>query len=330
MEFHFYSQELANTSLLSVDGICPTGPNLSHWPGNRTPPALKHDLSTGILLRYAALPKKERLAYLDGIELVSNNHYDTDGLLSLWIALNPEKALRFSKPLLEAAEAGDFSLAPSADAVKFDLIVSRFADPTFSPIGLELWNLNDEQRYERSYQILLDLLPGLFDRLDDYASLWREPFARFEESHEYLKKSATIRRFPEIDLTVIEADRDLDARALQTAAQADRVLFVQHQAQGQLYHFWYAVTSWFELVTTRKPLRVPLRQIATLLNRDCPGEQGRWIGEDIDVPIAHLFFGETSKKVNFLDLPGRLLPHPMRVQKIESSLIEALTNSSHS
>ena len=43
----------AAAPVLSVDGMTPRGPNLSHWPGNRTPAAWKADLSTGISLRFA-------------------------------------------------------------------------------------------------------------------------------------------------------------------------------------------------------------------------------------------------------------------------------------
>lgn len=326
MEFRFYRDELAKTALLSVDGICPLGPNLSHWPGNRTPAILKHDLSTGIVLRYATLPRKEREEFLQGAEIVSNNHYDTDGFLSLWAALNPEKALRVAQPLLQAAEAGDFSVAPTPEAVKLDLIVTAFAEPARSPIGLELWSLSDEERYERAYRALLGMMPKLLDRLDDFKPLWKESFARFESSHEYLRQQAAIRRYEDIDLAVIEADRELDRRAAQTAAQSDRVLFVRHSAQGNVYRFWYAVTSWFELVTTRKPPRRSLETLARRLDRECPGEGGRWICESSEIPIANLFFGEAGDKDSLFDLPGKPLPNPCITAKVESMLVEFLRN----
>lgn len=324
MEFRFYRESLAETPVLSVDGICPKGPNLSHWPGNRTPAILRHDLSTGIVLRFAALPKKEREEFLQGVEIVSNNHYDTDGFLSLWAALNPEKALRVSQPLLQAAEAGDFSVAPTPEAVKLDMIVTAFASPAKSPIGLELWNLSDEDRYERAYGALLGTMPRLLDQIGDFKSLWKEPFARFEDSHEFLRQRGAIRRYPEIDLAVIEADRDLDYRALQTAAQADRVLFVRHSSQGNLFRLWYAVSSWFDLITVRKPPRLPLEDLARRLSRECPGQDGQWIAESIEMPIAHLFFGKPGTKDSLFDLPGEALPHPSLTQKVESVVVDFL------
>ena len=324
MQLRYYRGEMASTPVLSVDGICPTGPNLSHWPGNRTPAAWKHDLSTGICLRFAALPKREREEFLEGVEVVSNNHYDTDGLLSLWVALNPEKALRFAPRLLHAAEAGDFSHAPTPEAVKLDLVVTAFADPKVSPIGLELWNLSAEDRHERAYQVLLGMLPRLLDRLDDYRGLWKDPFLRFEESHGYIRREGAVRRYADLDLAVIEADRSLDERALQTSAETDRVLFVQHTPEGNLYRFWYAATSWFDLVTIRKPPRIPPSQLAKALNRECPGDGGRWIGEAADQPISNLFYGEPREKAKYLDLPGNLLPHPVVAARLEETLVRLL------
>lgn len=321
MEFRFFRDELANTPVLSVDGISPKGPNLSHWPGNRTPAILRHDLSTGIVLRFAALPKKEREEFLQGVEIVTNNHYDTDGFLSVWAALYPEKALRVAQPMLHAAEAGDFSLAPTPEAVKLDLIVEAFANPSRSPIGLELWSLADEDRYERAYRELIGLMPRLLEDSASFKSLWKEPFARFESSHEYLQREGAVRRYPDIDLAVIESDRELDRRALQTAAQSDRALFVRHSPQGNLVSFWYAVTSWFDLVTIRKPSRLPLDRLAQMLDRECPGEGGRWIGESIEMPVAHLFFGETGTKDSLFDLPGKMLPHPSLTAKLEETFV---------
>jgi len=324
MEFRYYREELAEIPLLSVDGICPTGPNLSHWPGNRTPSPLKHDLSTGILLRFAALPKRERNQFLQGIDLVSNNHFDTDGLLSLYVALQPEKALRYSGKMLAAAEAGDFNLGPTKEAVQFDLLVEAFCDPKLSPIGLELWNLSDSQRQERAYQVLLEMMPRLFDQLDQFKALWAEGFSRFENSHNWLRRSGKIRKYDEIDLAIIETDQILDRRAVQTVAKTDRVLLVQHTPEGNLYHFWYAATSWFDMVSTRKPSRISLDQIAKTMNKECAGIDGSWIGDSLEEPVANLFFGEKGKAKSISGLPGSLLPNPILISKVETIFVQSL------
>jgi len=60
---------------------------LSHWPGNRTPAPLKDDLSAQIVFRYLDRPDLRVDA-----EVVSNNHFDEDGLVSVWAMIHPEEA----------------------------------------------------------------------------------------------------------------------------------------------------------------------------------------------------------------------------------------------
>ena len=50
-----------------------------------TPAEVKADTSTEIALNLVASPN--RAALTQGIELVTNNHFDTDGVLSCWTVL---------------------------------------------------------------------------------------------------------------------------------------------------------------------------------------------------------------------------------------------------
>jgi hypothetical protein len=83
---------------------------LSHWIPNRTPAALKADTSTGIALRFVASG-----AAAD-IELVVNNHVDTDGMLSVFVLCHPQQALAHRHTLEQAAAMGDFHAWGDADA----------------------------------------------------------------------------------------------------------------------------------------------------------------------------------------------------------------------
>ena len=56
--------------LISVDGAWDQpGLNLSHWPGNATPPALRHDLSTGAALAFARLDPAAEMSRQHLLEL---------------------------------------------------------------------------------------------------------------------------------------------------------------------------------------------------------------------------------------------------------------------
>lgn len=76
---------------------------LSHWIPNATPARFKADTSTEICLRFVAVP------HTHDYDLVINNHADVDGVLSTFVLLHPQLALRHRETLVQAAAMGDFS-----------------------------------------------------------------------------------------------------------------------------------------------------------------------------------------------------------------------------
>src|SRR5918998_483896 len=121
MRFEFYHAGLDSVPKLSVDGTVSNSIHFSHWEGNQTPDEVKADTSTEIALNLVASPERERLT--EGIELVTNNHFDTDGVLSVWTVLAGERALPLRDKLIAAAEAGDFSEYSSEDGVRASLLI---------------------------------------------------------------------------------------------------------------------------------------------------------------------------------------------------------------
>ena len=75
---------------------------LSHWIPNRTPAAFKADTSTEICVRFVQAGNHE------DYDLVVNNHVDVDGVLSTFVLIHPEPALRHRATLIQAAQMGDF------------------------------------------------------------------------------------------------------------------------------------------------------------------------------------------------------------------------------
>ncbi|HKR60353.1 MAG TPA: DUF6687 family protein, partial [Pyrinomonadaceae bacterium] len=121
MRFEYYHPGLESIPKLSVDGTVSNSVHFSHWEGNETPAQLKADTSTEIALKLAASPN--RAALTNGIELVTNNHFDTDGVLSVWTVLHGERALPYRDLLVSAAEAGDFSEYSSDDGVRVSIAI---------------------------------------------------------------------------------------------------------------------------------------------------------------------------------------------------------------
>ena len=102
-----------NSPAISCDGLVPGASlDLTHWQGNRTPSRYKADTSTEIALNFVRSPEAVE-QWADAV--VVNNHFDTDGLLSIWTLLDPEPAIANRELLVAAAEAGDFDEWPQLE-----------------------------------------------------------------------------------------------------------------------------------------------------------------------------------------------------------------------
>src|SRR5258707_13301776 len=141
MRFEYYHEGLADVPKLSVDGTVDNAFHFSHWKGNQTPASVKADTSTEIALNLVSAPDREELT--QGIDLVTNNHFDTDGVLSVWTVLTGERALELREKLIPAAEAGDFSEFRNEAAVRASIIIQGSDQPipdtdSGSPLAFQL------------------------------------------------------------------------------------------------------------------------------------------------------------------------------------------------
>src|SRR5436190_15671840 len=175
MRFEFYHSGLDNVPKLSIDGTVANAIHFSHWQGNETLAEVKADTSTEIALNLVASPRRAQMTH--GIELVTNNHFDTDGVLSVWTVLAGEKALCLRKQLIAAAEAGDFSEFTNEDAVRASIVIqgSDQASPNDevgSPLARQL--AGGEVDDARAYELVLPEVERVLTRTDDYESLWRD------------------------------------------------------------------------------------------------------------------------------------------------------------
>ena len=202
------SPEDPGEPLLSVDGAWGApGLNLSHWPGNKTPYALKHDLSTGCVLNWARLGQVEREAMARGCVAIANNHYDTDGICALFAARYPEEALERSGALIDAARAGDFYQMPTERAFAFDALVSNLGVPGRSPLGARIEGLERGERYQAQTEFLLRELPALLDaKTLPYPELWKPELEDARADREDLKDCER-QEDEELDLVVWTAPR---------------------------------------------------------------------------------------------------------------------------
>jgi hypothetical protein len=150
-----------------VDGA---GLHLTHWRGNRTPAALKADTSTEIALRFV----DSTLAPAWADAPVLNNHFDTDGVLSVWTLLHPEAARARRALLVAAAEAGDFDAWP---AERRGLWVDAALRAVASTCA------DEAAAYDRA----LAVLPQLLDEIDRHHDLWGPEWEAIEAAERGLE-----------------------------------------------------------------------------------------------------------------------------------------------
>lgn len=161
----------SSLTTISCDGRVPgTTLELTHWADNETPDDLYADTSTEIAINFAeARLYRGRYQHLDNA-LVLNNHYDTDGVLSVYACLFPQQALQRAELLIAGAEAGDFGEWSADDGVKLDCTLCAL---------LELECAGDQETAYR--EALRNVVPDLLSDLkrtggEKYEHSWRDEF----------------------------------------------------------------------------------------------------------------------------------------------------------
>jgi hypothetical protein len=152
---------------ISCDGLVPgTALDLTHWQGNQTPRRYKADTSTEIALKFVASPEATEQW---SSAVVVNNHFDTDGVLSVWTMLDPRRAIACRALLVSAAEAGDFDEWPALDQ-------GIWLDAAIRALG----SLSGDDA--AAYQTVLRQLPELVEHLEDRRDLWGQEWDALVEA----------------------------------------------------------------------------------------------------------------------------------------------------
>ena len=218
--------------------MTPAGPNLSHWPGNRTPRAWKADLSTGIALKFARASAAEQQAFLGDAELVLNDHYDTDGFGSLLAVLRPHVALVREELLLSAAATGDFGVFTTWRGFAVDRIIAGLARPD-SPVRGAFQGIDEPAAKSLArYRWLIDHAESVLDHVGGYKALYEAELALVQEQlARGLAGDLQREAFAELGFAVLRGDGARHRMTLNTLAAAYRVLHVQRDPDGTRYRY---------------------------------------------------------------------------------------------
>lgn len=278
---------------ISVDGNAPGLLQLSHWPGNSTPPQFKHDLSTGICLKFMSSP--ERLGYLAKATTVTNTHYDTDGVLAAYTLCHPIEALRHADVLLSAALSGDMTLYTTPEGTKLELTLTALTKHPDSPVCSAKF-ADERQRRQAQYEHAFELIPRLIEKPDLHYAWWKDEHRQIHADLRALREEeATLEHYAALDLSVIQTDRPLHIMAINTAAWADRILTIEERDNGaHRFELRLLTFSWFDLPTRGNYPRPSWQSLLDELREHCASPGGIWVAEDLKDPTPRLAFVDAA------------------------------------
>jgi hypothetical protein len=310
MRFEFYHSGLDNVAKLSIDGTVSHSVHFSHWRGNETPAEVKADTSTEIALNLVGSPNRETLT--QGIELLTNNHFDTDGVLSVWTVLAGERALDLKDQLVAAAEAGDFSEFTNEAAVRASIVIQG-ADQTSpneqpgSPLARHLTGENGIAD-ARAYALVLPKVEHVLSHTEDFEQLWRGPWERIETALESFERGgSTVEEFAESNLSLITLAAEVFSpsgfnptrhvapyTAISRYARGEVYLIATPIAGGWTYRLDYPYYSWAETVVRPRIAPRDFTPLVDRLNDLETSSNSRWKSD----------FSEMTSAVKFLNDEG--------------------------
>jgi hypothetical protein len=275
---------------------------LSHWPNNSTPERLKRDTSTGAVFAYLGDPDMHQ-----DVAIVSNNHFDEDGLFSMFGLICPEIAMANRELLIDAANAGDFGVYNARTAARLCFAIESFAAADCSPLPSSTFDGCERQQVAALYVEMLKRLPELLENLDGFREFWEQQDRHLSESESLIVNGRIrLEEIPEADLAVVHIPPDIPARQVRRYLQAEAAAvhpFAIHgvtqcnrilRLQGRQCELQYRYESWVQLVSRRPKLRVDLQALCQRLN-GMEKAAGTWRCESVD-EVAPRMYLEGSRE----------------------------------
>ncbi|WP_240635635.1 DUF6687 family protein [Hymenobacter rigui] len=241
---------------------------LAHWRGAATPDGLRDDTSAGSVLRALHQPNTPGLE----AAAVTANHFDIDGFVGVWALLNPALALRHEHLLRLVATLGDFRemnwLDPQADHA-LQLVCWLNAEEKarfYEPFGAPARRRREDEASAEKFAWFLPRFAAVLENPEAGRAAWEPEYLRVQQGVATVQRPATtIRRYPEIGLTVVCMPEPLPYYALFGATAGTDVVLSLYS--GQRYEFEYKYTTWVDLESRPTLPRLPLDALTARLNQ---------------------------------------------------------------
>jgi Family of unknown function (DUF6687) len=330
LEFRPFSPTLDPAEVVMIDGWAPGFRMISHWPGNTTPAPLRHDLTTGSAFLFLDLSVTERRELVGEFSLVTNNHYDTDGALSLFTMLHPDVARKHRDLMIRAARGGDLATWCGEDALALELSVMSDLGP-FMPFSTPPYDSERLGNLSRAYERVFGRLGSVLNDPFELRDHWERRFAQVcaDVARIERREGIAVSQHPVDDLAVVETDRPITSYGLRLAAgDCYRVLLVHPDARGNRYRFCFRNESWWDLVTVRPQPRKRLAGLAERLNALEGRSEHTWWASPADWTAPEVGFGEPvtfrHQAARMDPLTARDPPSRLPVGVVVAELIDAL------
>ncbi len=306
MRFEYYHAGLDSVPKLSIDGTVANALHFSHWEGNETPASVKADTSTEIALNLVGSPHRDELT--QGIELVTNNHFDTDGVLSVWTVMTGARALDLRDELIAAAEAGDFSEFTGENAVRASIVIQGSDEPMDEAGSPLARHLSGGAAFDdaRAYELVLPEVERVLTRIYDYEFLWRDVWERIVAAMESFERGASrVEEFDDEKLSLITLAHDIySSRGFKPTKHGAPFTAISRYARGQLYliarplaNGWsyrmdYPYYSWAETIVRPRVVRRDFSALVARLNELERDAGGTWKVDKSELASAVKFAGD--------------------------------------
>ena len=308
MQFQPY-HELHGRPNVIVDGSPTDGTVLTvtHWPGYPPPEVVAADTSGEMAFRLLGHPE-----LLAGVDLVSNNHFDQDGLVSIHALVEPDVALAHRPFLEDVARAGDFAVYRDRDAARVSMVLSAWADGRG---GMELPGDYAEQT-ALLYGEWAPRLSELSDEIARHRELWAAEDETLTASEAVLTTAVSVVERPEVDLAIVDVPPDapdagghrfggdwvagLHPMAVHNATER----LVVATVRGRRYDVELRYESWVQLRSRPLRLRRDLAPLAARLQHEERGD-AVWTATPVSRLVPRLASGagdSSIERARFLDL----------------------------
>ncbi len=245
---------------------------LTHWPGYAQPAGFHFDLSAEMAFHYLDEPIDHPPA-----DIVTNNHFDQDGLVGLHALIDPDLSLSHRRLLIDVAAAGDFATFHDRHAARASMVIDGYADVERSPIADRLIGSYSEQCVVL-YEETLPLLVSMAVEGERFRDLWADEDAELTSSMTAIRRgTVAIEELADVGLAVVtisdserrrgghrfagESFEGVHPMALHSATDCLRLLIIH----GRRYQFVDRYETWVQFRSRPTMARVDMRPLADRL-----------------------------------------------------------------